>query len=104
MLDDFSKDLAGVEEQESSAVKIYEELMAAKKKEVDTHSAAIEKKHILIGELSVNIAMMKNDLTDSEEAKIEDTKFLQDLEKNCGLKEKEWDERCKTRNEELLAI
>merc|ERR1719299_285003 len=48
--------------------------------------------------------MMKNDLTDSEEAKIEDTKFLQDLDKNCAAKTKEWDERCKTRQEELLAL
>jgi len=104
MLDDFNKDLAALEEAEGSAKQIYEELMAAKTKEVEAHTAAIEKKHKLIGETSISLAMMKNDLTDSEEAKIEDTKFLQDLEKNCGAKAKEWEERTKTRGEELLAI
>merc|ERR1719375_1789415 len=48
--------------------------------------------------------MMKNDLTDSEEALIEDKKFLADLEKNCATKTKEWDEICKMRSMELQAI
>jgi len=52
----------------------------------------------------VNIVTMKNDKTDSEEALIEDQKFLADTEKTCALKTQEWDERCKTRSEELLAI
>merc|ERR1719313_1530748 len=35
---------------------------------------------------------------------IEDKKFVADLEKNCAAKQKEWDERCKLRQEELLAL
>merc|ERR1719378_1200919 len=35
---------------------------------------------------------------------MEDTKFLADLEENCGTKATEWEERQKTRSEELLAI
>eukprot|EP00746_Dinoflagellata_sp_MGD_P160888 gnl/MRDRNA2_/MRDRNA2_87837_c0_seq1.p1 gnl/MRDRNA2_/MRDRNA2_87837_c0~~gnl/MRDRNA2_/MRDRNA2_87837_c0_seq1.p1 ORF type:complete len:752 (-),score=257.56 gnl/MRDRNA2_/MRDRNA2_87837_c0_seq1:109-2202(-) len=104
MKDDFDKDYEALVTAEEEAQKIYDELIAAKTKEVEAHTAAIEKKHVMIGEISVNLAMMKNDLSDSEEAKIEDTKFLQDLDKNCALKEKEWDERCKTRQEELIAI
>merc|ERR1711865_387562 len=53
MKDDMEKDLAAVEEAEGSAQQIFEELMAAKKKELETHSGAIEKKHGMIGELSV---------------------------------------------------
>jgi len=104
MKDDFDKDYEALVTAENEAQKIFDELIAAKTKEVEAHSAAIEKKHMLIGELSVNLAMMKNDLTDAEEAKIEDTKFLQDLDKNCASKSKEWDERCKTRQEELIAL
>merc|ERR1719386_558661 len=78
--------------------------MAAMTKEIEAHTANIEKKSVLVGELSVNIVTMKNDKTDSEEALIEDQKFLADTEKTCALKTQEWDERCKTRSEELLAI
>merc|ERR1719310_1215781 len=38
------------------------------------------------------------------EAVAEDTKFAADLENQCKTKEAEWDERCKTRSEEILAI
>jgi chromosome segregation ATPase len=104
MLDDFQKDLDGVEKVEADAAKTYDELMAAKTKEVETHTAAIERKTKLIGELSVEIVHMKNSLTDAEQALIEDKKFQEDLETNCATKKKEMDERVKTRSEELVAI
>merc|ERR1719324_1932128 len=104
MKEDFEKDLAGVEEQESGAQKIYDELMAAKTKEVQQHTEAIERKTALVGELSVEIVQMKNSLSEAEAAKIEDTKFLADLGTDCDTKEKEWDEQVKIRAEELVAI
>merc|ERR1719375_837141 len=55
-------------------------------------------------DLAEEIAAMKNDLTDTEEALIEDKKFLADLEKNCATKEKEWAEICKNRALELQAL
>merc|ERR1719305_1112705 len=78
--------------------------MAAKSKEVGALTKAIEQKSVRVGELGVEIVTMKNDLTDSEQALIEDTKFLADLDKNCALKTKDWEERSKTRAEELVAI
>jgi len=47
---------------------------------------------------------MKNDLTDTEEALLEDKGFLADMEKNCAKKKAEWDERVKTRALELVAL
>merc|ERR1719395_34474 len=64
----------------------------------------IEEKLKRVGELAVAIQSMKNDLEDAQDALAEDTKFLADLEKDCALKKKEWEVRCKTRSEELLAI
>merc|ERR1719379_3148812 len=104
MKDDFDKDLADLVAQEEAAVKIYNELMAAKTKEVEAHTAAIERKTVMVGELSVSIVNMKNDLSDSEEALIEDQKYLADLGKNCDAKKKEWEERQKLRSQELLAL
>merc|ERR1719181_1984766 len=56
------------------------------------------------GELAVEIQMMKNDLTDTEQALLQDQAFLKDLEKNCATKKAEWAEIVKTRNQELVAL
>merc|ERR1719203_1488284 len=47
---------------------------------------------------------MANDLEDTEESLAEDKKFLAELEKGCETKSAEWDERCKVRGQELLAL
>merc|ERR1740127_333936 len=78
--------------------------MAAKTKEIAALTKMIEEKLTRIAELGVEIATMKNDLSESEEALIEDKKFLADLDKNCAAKTKEWEERCKTRADEIVAI
>merc|ERR1719380_485433 len=89
---------------EQAAIKAYDSLMAAKTKEVNALTKAIEEKMARVGELAVKIVQMKNDLGDTAEALIEDKKFLADLEKNCVTKEAEWEVIVKTRNEELLAL
>merc|ERR1719387_327741 len=78
--------------------------MAAKKAEVEALTKAIEEKLVRVGELGVHIAEMKNDLEDTQETLEEDKKFLANLGKTCELKKKEWDARCKSRSEELLAL
>merc|ERR550537_1289754 len=104
MLDEMDADLNGAISKEEAAKAAYEELMAAKTKEKEVLTQMIEEKLTRIAELGVKIAEMKNDLTDTQEALLEDQKFLEDLKKNCATKEKEWDERCKVRSEELLAL
>jgi len=104
MLDGFSKDLAGVEEKESEALGTFEELMKAKEKEVNTHTASIEKKTARVGELDISVVRMKQDLTENEAALIENQKFLKDLDSDCATKSKEMEIRVKTRGEELVAI
>merc|ERR1719502_2662775 len=78
--------------------------MEAKTKEKEMLTKMIEEKLTRIADLGVKIAEMKNDLTDTEEALIEDQKFLEDLKKNCATKEADWAERYKVRSEELLAL
>merc|ERR1712176_1728287 len=86
------------------AIKAYDELMDAKTKESNALQASIEAKIKKIGDLGVAIVNMKNDLSETEAALIEDKKFLADLEKSCATKTAEWEERSKTRSEELLAL
>merc|ERR1719269_303868 len=104
MHDEMTADIAEEKAAEEAAIKAYEELMAAKTKEVNALTKAIEEKMTRVGELAVEIVQMKNDLGDTAEALAEDKKFLADLEKNCATKKAEWEEIVKTRNEELLAL
>merc|ERR1719242_2517977 len=104
MGDTMAADLASATKTEEAAIKTYEELTAAKKKEIDALTASIEKKMTLIGELGVEIVEMKEDLTDTEKSLMADKEFLANLEKSCATKTKEWEERPKTRAEELVAL
>jgi septal ring factor EnvC (AmiA/AmiB activator) len=104
MTDTMSKTLAEVTEEEESAIKNYEDLMAAKTKEINALTKSIESKIAQIGELGVQLVTQKEDLDDTTKSVVEDAAFLKDLEKNCKTKEDEWAVRCKVRAEELLAL
>merc|ERR1719412_2097787 len=104
MGDEMAAGLAAATKAEEAAILIYEKLMAAKKKEVIALTKEIETKLTRIGELGVEIAEMKNDLGDTQEALIADKKFLANLEENCEKKKKEWEVVVKTRAEELAAL
>jgi septal ring factor EnvC (AmiA/AmiB activator) len=101
---DMENNLAEVTKDEKEAVKVYEELMSAKTKEVEALTKSIETKMTRSGELAVSIVQMKNDLSDTEAGLIEDQKFLADMDKNCKTKEAEWQEIVKTRSQEIEAI
>jgi len=104
MGDEMRKSLADATAEEGASIQSFTGLMAAKTKEVKALSASIEAKTGQIGESGVSLAQMKEDLTDTQEALAEDTKFLQGLEKSCKTKTAEWEERSKTRSEELVAL
>merc|ERR1719356_1204968 len=99
-----SKDLAKATSDENAAIAAYQELMAAKEKEVNALTKSIEEKMVRLGDLQVSIVEMKEDLDDTQKALLEDKKFLADLGKNCALKTKEHDENMKLRSEELVAL
>merc|ERR1719188_675122 len=102
--DEMATALADATHEEESAIHIFNELMAAKKQESDALTKMIEDKIQKSGELAVSIAQMTNDQGDTAEALAEDRQFLASLEKSCATKQAEWDARCKTRADELLAL
>jgi len=104
MEDEMNKDLADAQASEKASLKGYNELMAAKKKEVDALSKMIEEKLTRIGDLGVEIQQMKNDLGDSAEGLVEDKKFIADLDKNCEAKQKLFKENVAYRTQELAAL
>merc|ERR1719327_1064997 len=104
MGDEMAAALAAATHEEEKAIHIYNQLMGAKTSEVNALTMTIERKIQKSGELAVSIAQMKNDQEDTAEALAEDKKFLAELETSCDTKAKEWEERSKTRADELLAL
>jgi chromosome segregation ATPase len=104
MGDTMASTLADITATEKDSLKTFNELVKAKTAEIDACTAAIEDKMKRIGDLGVKIVGMKEDLSDAEESLVEDKKYLAELEKGCATKEKEWAERCKMRQEEILAL
>merc|ERR1719242_2952561 len=104
MTETMEKTLAEVIATEQEAIKTFDALMAAKTKEIEANTAAIESKLERVAQVGLEITEMKEDLDDTAKALAEDKKFLAELEKGCSTKEAEWEERSKTRADELLAI
>merc|ERR1719182_397222 len=104
MLDTMKADLADATAAENKSIANFDALVAAKEAEIEAATKAVEDKLTRVGDLGVEIATMKEDLDDTQKAMIEDKKFLAELEKGCATKQAEWDERCKLRTEELLAL
>jgi chromosome segregation ATPase len=104
MNDEMTADLNDAVSTETAAVAAYDELMAAKKKEVEALTGMIEDKLVRVGDLGVEIQQMKNDAGDTAEGLVDDKKFLEDLDKNCASKQKLFDENVAYRGQELEAL
>merc|ERR1719189_795511 len=96
--------LSGGVLEEEAAIKTYDELMESKGQEVEALTASIDEKMKMVGDLAVDIIEMKEDLSDTEASLVKDKEFLKNLESSCAKKTKEWEERSKTRAEELTAL
>jgi len=105
MTDTMEGDLADITATEENALANFNALVAAKESQIEALTKEIEDKLARVGNDGVKLSEMKEDLEDTEESLAEDTEqFLAELEKGCATKQGEWDTRCKTRTEELLAL
>jgi len=104
MKETMEADLAGITKTEQDAIANYDALAAAKEKQIQANTKAIEQKIERVGNLGVEIETMKADLSDTAQAMLEDKKFLADLDNQCKVKKEEWEVRSKTRTEELLCL
>jgi len=104
MKDEMEKSLGECKTTEEGALKGFAELSAAKKKEIAATTSAVESLTKRSGELAVSIVQNKNGAEDAEEEAADAAKFLANLKKTCAEKQKEYDARVQTRNEEIMAI
>merc|ERR1719245_1036179 len=99
-----SRALADATSAEADAKSSYDEMMAAKTKEVNTLTAQIEEEMLRLGELNVLLGEDGNDLEETKDTLAEDTVYLAELKKGCATKQAEWEARSKVRAEELVAL
>jgi len=104
MGDEMSTAFAEAKAAEHAAITSFNDLVAAKTKEINALTHSIEVKMQRTGELAVQIVQMKNDLTDTQEALLEDQAFLKDMEKNCATKSAEWEGIVANRAAETQAL
>jgi hypothetical protein len=104
MKDTMVSDLADMTKQEEASKASFADLMAAKKKEIDTNQKALESKLAREGEVGVEIETLNGDNGDTTKNLADDKKFLADLKKGCGTQQEAYDANMKIRGEELLAI
>merc|ERR1719182_222043 len=104
MKETMEADLADAEKSEAESKSTYETLMTSKKSEIEAAGKAIETKSARVGTVAVEIVQGKADLEKTEKAVEEDIQFKANLKRSCATKQKEWDERQKTRAEEIKAI
>jgi len=97
-------DLKETEASEAEAKASFGSLMEAKTKEISAASSAIEEKTARVGTLAVEVVQGKADLEGTENAMDEDVKFKANLAKSCSTKSTEFDQRSKTRAEEMQAL
>merc|ERR1719421_897729 len=102
--DEMEKDFADATAAETKAIADFESLVAAKKKEIEALTAALESKTMRSGELGVKLAEIENEIEDLKEQLAEDKKFLADLDKNCAQKKADWAEYKKMESMEMVAL
>merc|ERR1719428_1323138 len=104
MKETFETNLAKTRADEAAAQKMFDELVAEKTAGIN---AAKERKNTKVTELSeakVALVQAKADLKDVRNNLDADTKFLVDLKEKCSASDKEFMERQKSRQEELVAV
>jgi len=104
MTDTMEGDLSDITATEETALANFSALVKAKESQIEALTKEIEDKLARVGNDGVRLSEMKEDLEDTTETLAEDKQFLAELEKGCSTKQAEWDTRCKTRTEELLAL
>merc|ERR1719316_20373 len=96
--------IKSTETAEESDAKGYAELKAAKEKEIELASEAIEAKTKRVGELAVSVVQAGDAADDAAKEKADAEKFLATMTEQCKTKEAEYAASQKVRAEEVAAI
>merc|ERR1719207_321093 len=104
MKDEFEANLSQAQKEEMQAQEEYEQLKATKEEQIASTRKMREDKKTEMYANKKALEDAKEDLDSTSTTFREDKKFLMDLRLTCQKLDKEWEERSKTRHEELKAV
>merc|ERR1719488_233027 len=104
MKETFEANLAASQKEEMENQKAYEDLKAAKEAEIQAGQEQIETKTQELADTDEKLAQSKQDIEDTRNSLAADQRFLMDLKEKCQMTDQEWEERQKTRQEEMAAV
>ena len=104
MKEDMGSDLKDMQTAEKKRLAEHLSLMEAKQKQQEVAMKAMEEKMLRLGELKVEMQVMKDDMKDQAEAQKENLEFATALNKTCEEKQQAWNEYQAAQAEELQAL
>jgi len=104
MKEQFEHNLEKAQTNEMSAKESYAQLKSSKEEEIAAANEAVASKEEDLADANEATVNAQSDLEDTQNALAADTAFLKDLEERCASFEKEFEERAKTRTDEIAAV
>eukprot|EP00933_Yihiella_yeosuensis_P069144 TRINITY_DN7535_c0_g2_i2.p1 TRINITY_DN7535_c0_g2~~TRINITY_DN7535_c0_g2_i2.p1 ORF type:complete len:671 (+),score=200.22 TRINITY_DN7535_c0_g2_i2:197-2014(+) len=101
---DFSQNLATIRADEEKARNEYEQLMEAKRSEMDAAKESLDSKTEEKADADEEITHKRQDITDAGGSLEEDGKFAEEVKAKCLVVDKEYEARVKTRSDEMAAV
>jgi DNA repair exonuclease SbcCD ATPase subunit len=104
MKETFENNLSASQKEEMNSQAAYEDLKAAKESEIQAGSDLKDTKSQDLANTDEKLAQSKTDLEDTRESLGADQVFLMNLKETCQMTDQEFEERTKTRAEEMKAV
>jgi len=104
MKETFETNLASSQKEEMTSQSAYEDLKSAKESEIAAGSDLKDTKTQELADTDAQVASDKQDLEDTRNSLAADQKFLMNLKETCQMTDQEYEERTKTRAEEIKSV
>merc|ERR550519_1792808 len=98
------QDMGSALVQEKRAAALYDSIRTTKEAEITVAKQQIMDKNTELADTKVSLANAKQDKEDTQASLSADERFLLDMRQKCASWDKNYDERTKTRHEEIEAI
>merc|ERR1719456_1926605 len=104
MKETFESNLSSSQKEEMQSQTAYEDLKAAKESEIKAGTELKDTNTQELADTDEKLAQSKQDLEDTRNSLSADQKFLMNLKETCQMTDQEWEERQKSRAEEIKAV
>jgi hypothetical protein len=104
MKETFESNLSVAQENEKVNSAAFADLKSAKQQEINAGQAQVDDKIVQLADTKERVATGRQDLEDTRNSLSADDEFLQMVQEKCSKTDADWQERQKTRQEEIYAV